>query len=178
MSGSAQGGNENIRANYLSDANETLMQTNHNAEATDQGKPLFHQDEISMTLKEFDAKLKHNDRSIKRIEESMVALYDKLDRTLQAEEPKIQSNRKVRKDSAIDKKNKKEKKLDKKNKKEKKLDKKNKKEKKLDKKNKNRDKAKGPKKTKSRKSIPVTERKKQTNTKDGKGMTKNAGKKR
>lgn len=158
MSGSAQGGNENIRANYLSDANETLMQTNHNAEATDQGKPLFHQDEISMTLKEFDAKLKHNDRSIKRIEESMVALYDKLDRTLQAEEPKIQSNRKVRKDSAIDKKNKKEKKLDKKNK--------------------NRDKVKGAKKTKSKKSIPVTERKKQTNTKDGKGMTKNAGKKR
>ena len=160
MSESAQEGNENIGTSYLPNANETQMQTNHDvaAVAADQGESLFHQDEITMTLKEFDEKLKDNDRSIKRIEESMATLYDKLDRTIQTEEPKIQSSRKVRKDSAIDKKNKKEKKLDKKNKK--------------------RDKIKGAKKTKSRKSIPATERKKQTNTKDKKRMTKNAGKKR
>ena len=158
MSESTQEGNENIGTSYLPNANETQMQTNHDVAAADQGESLFHQDEITMTLKEFNEKLKDNDRSIKRIEESMATLYDKLDRTIQTEDPKIQSSRKVRKDSAIDKKNKKEKKLDKKNK--------------------NRDKIKGAKKTKSRKSIPATERKKQTNTKNKKRMTKNAVKKR
>jgi hypothetical protein len=164
MSESAQGGGENI--------NEALMETNQGVASTkpqpNQSGSLFHQDEIKITLKEFDEKLKDNDRSIKRIEESMAALYDKLDRTLQVEEAKGQSNKRLKEDT----------KLDKKSKKEKKLDKKSKKEKKLDKKGKKKGKIKGNKKTKSAKVITTAERKKQTNSKNKKGRMKNAGKRK
>jgi hypothetical protein len=174
MSESAQGGSDNI--------NETLMETNHGAASAEpesnQSGSLFHQDEIKITLKEFDEKLKDNDRSIKRIEESMAALYNKLDRTIQVEESKVQSNRRSKKDTKLDKKSKKEKKLDKKSKKEKKLDKKSKKEKKLDKKGKKKGKVEANKKTKSAKAITTAEKKKQTNSKNRKGRMKDVGKRK
>jgi hypothetical protein len=162
MSESAQGGSDNI--------NETLMQNNEGAASAEpesnQSESLFPQDEIKVTLKEFDEKLKDNDRSIKRIEESMTALYDKLDRTIQVEESKVQSNRRSKKDTKLDKKSKKEKKLDKKSKKEKKLDKKSKKEKKLDKKGKKKGNVNRNKKTKSAKATTITERKRRANSKN------------
>lgn len=155
MSESTQAGNnDNI--------NETLMETNQGAPSAEPGSnqsgSLFHQEAIKITLKEFDEKLKDNDRSIKRIEESMAALYDKLDRTIQAEESKVQSNRRSKKDT--------------------KLDKKAKKEKKLDKKGKKKGKVKANKKTKSAKAITTAEKKKQTNSKNKKGRMKNVGKRK
>jgi len=170
MSESTQEGNDNandnIKASDLTTTDETLIQTNLGAEATEpQSNPtesLLHQDEIKMTLREFNQKLKDNDRSIKRIEESMVTLYKKLDKTPQVEESKI---------STMKLKKKKQKKLDKKGKKQKKLDKKGKKKSK---------KIKSGKKTKSAKAITNAEKKKtsRTNLNGKKGRMKNAGKKK
>jgi hypothetical protein len=116
-----------------------------------------------MALKEFTQKLETNDRSIKRIEESMAALYDKLERTPKTEELKVSSKKKSNK--------KKGKKLDKKGKKEKKLDKKGKKK---------SGKMKSGKKTKLARAITSPEKKKtrQTKLKDKKGRMKNAGSKK
>jgi hypothetical protein len=155
MSESAQGSSDNI--------NETLMEGAASAEPdSNQSGSFFHQDEIKITLKEFDEKLKDNDRSIKRIEESMAALYNKLDRMIQVEESKVQSNKRSKKDTKLDKKGKKDTKLDKKAKKEKKLDKKGKK--------------KG--KVKANKNTKTAEKKKQTNSKNKKGRMKNVGKRK
>src|SRR5262245_30515921 len=139
MSESTQGDNDNTKTSDLTTADEALIQTNLDADAiepqSNQNESLLHQDEIQMTFKEFTQKLRDNDRSIKRIEESMATLYDKLERTPKTEELKVSSKKesKKKKEKKLDKKGKKEK-LDKKGKKEKKLDKKGKKEKKLDKK--------------------------------------------
>jgi septation ring formation regulator EzrA len=112
-----------------------------------------------MTLKEFNQKIDDNDNSIKRIEESMAALYDKLDRTPQAEESITSSKKKLKK---------KERKLDKKGKKERKLDKKGKKA--------------GGKNTKLTKPITSSEKKKTRRTssknKNNKGRMKSASKKK
>jgi uncharacterized coiled-coil protein SlyX len=166
MSESTQEGNDNTKRDDLTTADKALIQTNLDAEATElQSSPSesLHQDEIQMTLKEFNQKLKDNDRSIKRIEESMTALYDKLDKTSQTEKSKISTKKKLKK--------KKEKKLDKKGKKGKKLDKKGKKEAKR---------IKSGEKAKSAKAIPNTEIKKtrRTNSKDKRGRIKVAGKKK
>ncbi|HZD34018.1 MAG TPA: hypothetical protein VE130_02340 [Nitrososphaeraceae archaeon] len=151
MSESAQGGSDNI--------NETLMQTNQSAASAEpESNQSGHQDEIEITLKEFDEKLRDNDRSIKRIEESIIALYDRLDRTFQAKGSRVQSNKRSKKDSELEKKSKKEKKLDKKGKK--------------------KGEVKGNKKTKPAKAITTTESKKRTNSKNQKGRLKNAGKRK
>jgi hypothetical protein len=166
MSESTQEGNDNTKTSDLTTTDEALIQTNLDAEATEpqsnQNESL-HQDEIQMTLKEFTQKLRDNDRSIKRIEESMAALYDKLERTPEMEESKVSSKKKSKK--------KKEKKLDKKGKKEKKLDKKGKK--------KSRKTSSGEK-TKSTKAIKNTEKKntRRTNLKGKKGRMKNAANKK
>jgi uncharacterized coiled-coil protein SlyX len=157
MSESTQEDNDNIKKNDLAATDETLIQTNMYTEATDSRLP---QDEIQMTLKEFNQKIKDNDRAIKRIEENIAALYNKLDKTPQVDESKISSKRKLKKKEKLDKKGKKEKKLDKKGKKEKKLDKKGKKEKKLDKKGKKEGKKiNRSEKTKPTKAITNTEKK-------------------
>ncbi len=166
MSESTQEGNDNTKTSDLTTTDEALIQTNLDAEATEpqsnQNESL-HKDEIQMTLKEFTQKLRDNDRSIKRIEESMAALYDKLERTPEMEESKVSSKRKSKK--------KKEKKLDKKGKKEKKLDKKGKK--------KSRKTSTGEK-TKSAKAITNTEKKntRRTNLKGKIGRMKNAANKK
>ena len=100
MSKSAQEDSENITINELAAIDGTLIQGNliadsnpvseNYAEATETQSNsnesfLLLQDEIQMTLKEFNQKIDDNDNSIKRIEESMAALYDKLDRPPQAE---------------------------------------------------------------------------------------------
>ena len=120
MSKSAQEDSENIITSQLVATDETLIQDNliadsnpvpeNFAEATETQSNsnesfLLLQDEIQMTLKEFNQKIDDNDNSIKRIEESMAALYDKLDRTPQAEESITSSKKKSKK---------KERKLDKK----------------------------------------------------------------
>jgi hypothetical protein len=167
MSESTQEDNDNTKTSDLTTADEALIQTNLDEEATEpqsnQNESLLHQDEIQMTLKEFTQKLRDNDRSIKRIEESMAALYDKLERTPEMEESKVSSKKKSKK--------KKEKKLDKKGKKEKKLDKKRKK--------KSRKTSSGEK-TKSTKAIKNTEKKntRRTNSKGKKGRMKNAANKK
>jgi uncharacterized coiled-coil protein SlyX len=121
MSESTQEGNDNIKTSDLATTDDTLIQTNLNAEATElqsnQGESRLPQDEIQMTLKEFNQKIKKNDRSIKRIEESITALYEKLDKTPQAEQPKISSKKKLKKERKLGKKGKKERKLGKKGKK-------------------------------------------------------------
>jgi hypothetical protein len=177
MSEPTQEGNDNTKTSDLTTADEALIQTNLDAEATEpqsnQSESFLHQDEIQMTLKEFTQKLRDNDRSIKRIEESMAALYDKLERTPEMEESKASSKKKSKKG--------KEKKLDKKGKKEKKLDKKGKKEKKLDKKGKKKSgKMKSGKKSKLARAISSPEKKntRRTKLKDKKGRMKNAGKKK
>src|SRR4030095_14009679 len=116
MSESTQEGNDNTKTSDLTTTDEALIQTNLDEEATElqpnQNESLLHQDEIQMTLKEFTQKLRDNDRSIKRIEESMATLYDKLERTPKTEELKVSSKKESKKKE-------KEKKLDKKGKKEK-----------------------------------------------------------
>jgi hypothetical protein len=166
MSESTQEGNDNTKTSDLTTTDEALIQTNLDAEATgpqsNQNESL-HQDEIQMTLKEFTQKLRDNDRSIKRIEESMATLYDKLERTPKTEELKVSSKKESKK--------KKGKKLDKKGKKEKKLDKKGKKKSR---------KARSDEKTKSAKAITNTEKKntRRTNSKGKKGRMKNAANKK
>jgi uncharacterized coiled-coil protein SlyX len=174
MSKSAQEDSENIKTSKLAATDENLIQDNlvadsnpvseNYAEATETQSNsnesfLLLQDEIQMTLKEFNQKIDDNDNSIKRIEESMAALYDKLDRPPQAEESITSSKKKLKK---------KEKKLDKKGKKEKKLDKKGKKE--------------GRKNTKLTKAITSSEKKKTGRTssknKNNKGRMKSASKKK
>ncbi len=184
MSKSAQEDSENITINELAATDGTLIQGNliadsnpvseNYAEATETQSNsnesfLLLQDEIQMTLKEFNQKIDDNDNSIKRIEESMAALYDKLDRTPQAEESTTSSKKKLKK---------KERKLDKKGKKERKLDKKGKKERKLDKKGKKA----GRKNTELTKPITSSEKKKTRRTssknKNNKGRMKSASKKK
>jgi hypothetical protein len=183
MSESTQEGNDNTKTSDLTTADEALIQTNLDAEATEpqsnQNESLLHQDEIQMTLKEFTQKLRDNDRSIKRIEESMATLYDKLERAPKTEELKVSSKKesKKKKEKKLDKKGKKEKKLDKKGKKEKK----EKKEKKLDKKGKKKSrKTRSDEKTKSAKAITNTEKKntRRTNSNGKKGRMKNAANKK
>jgi hypothetical protein len=187
MSESTQEDNDNTKTSDLTTADEALIQTNLDEEATEpqsnQNESLLHQDEIQMTLKEFTQKLRDNDRSIKRIEESMATLYDKLERAPKTEELKVSSKKesKKKKKEKLDKKGKKEKKLDKKGKKEKKLDKKGKKEKKLDKKGKKKSrKTRSDEKTKLAKAITNTEKKntRRTNSKGKKGRMKNAANKK
>ncbi|MGC2308772.1 MAG: hypothetical protein WA461_10230 [Nitrososphaeraceae archaeon] len=174
MSKSAQENSENITISELAATDETLIQGNliadsnpvseNYAEATETQSNsnesfLLLQDEIQMTLKEFNQKIDDNDNSIKRIEESMAALYDKLDRTPQAEESITSSKKKLKK---------KERKLDKKGKKERKLDKKGKKA--------------GRKNTKLTKPITSSEKKKTRRTssknKNNKGRMKSASRKK
>ena len=124
MSKSAQEDSENIKTSELAATVETLIQDNLVADSNPVSENyaeaaktqsnsnesfLLLQDEIQMTLKEFNQKIDDNDNSIKRIEESMAALYDKLDRTPQAEESITTSKKKLKK---------KERKLDRKGKKE------------------------------------------------------------
>ena len=126
MSKSAQEDSENITISELAATDGTLIQSDliadsnpvseNYAEATETQSNsnesfLLLQDEIQMTLKEFNQKIDDNDNSIKRIEESMAALYDKLDRMPQAEESITSSKKKLKK---------KERKLDKKGKKQRK----------------------------------------------------------
>ena len=174
MAKSAQEDSENITINELAATDGTLIQGNliadsnpvseNYAEATETQSNsnesfLLLQDEIQMTLKEFNQKIDDNDNSIKRIEESMAALYDKLDRTPQAEESTTSSKKKLKK---------KERKLDKKGKKERKLDKKGKKA--------------GRKNTELTKPITSSEKKKTRRTssknKNNKGRMKSASKKK
>jgi hypothetical protein len=174
MSKSAQEDSEIITISELAATDETLIQSNliadsnpvseNYAEASEtqfnsNESFLLLQDEIQMTLKEFNQKIDDNDNSIKRIEESMAALYDKLDRTTQAEESITSSKKKLKK---------KERKLDKKGKKERKLDKKGKKA--------------GRKNTKMTKAIANSEKKKTRRTssknKNNKGRMKSASKKK
>ena len=204
MSKSAQEDSEIITISELAATDETLIQGNliadsnpvseNYAEASETQSNsnesfLLLQDEIQMTLKEFNQKIDDNDNSIKRIEESMAALYDKLDRTTQAEESITSSKKKLKKkERKLDKKGKKERKLDKKGKKERKLDKKGKKERKLDKKGKKerkldkKGKKAGRKNTKMTKAIANSEKKKTRRTssknKNNKGRMKSASKKK
>src|ERR687892_1401580 len=166
MSESTEGGNDNTKTSDLTTIDEALIQTNLDAEAngpqSNHNESFLYRDEIQMTLKEFNQKLKDNDISIKRIEESMAALYDKLERTPKMEESKVSSKKKSKK--------KKGKKLDKKGKKKKgkKLDKKGKKKKgkKLDKKGKKKSrKIKSVEKTKSARGIARLEKKNTRRTK-------------
>ena len=121
MSKSTHEDNDNIKTNDLVTNDETLIQDNLEEEDTEtQSTPsesLLFQDDIQTTLKEFNQKINENDRSIKRIEESMAALYYKLDRTPEAEESKTSSKKKSKKKKGrkLDKKGKKGKRLDKKN---------------------------------------------------------------
>ncbi|MGH9994786.1 MAG: hypothetical protein ACRD4J_06080 [Nitrososphaeraceae archaeon] len=174
MSKSAQEDSENITISELVATDGTLIQGNliadsnpvseNYAEVTETQSNsnesfLLLQDEIQMTLKEFNQKIDDNDNSIKRIEESVATLYDKLDRTPQAEESITSSKKRLKK---------KERKLDKKGKKERKLDKKGKKE--------------GRKNTKLTKAITSSEKKKTRRTssknKNNKGRMKSASKKK
>jgi hypothetical protein len=167
MSESTQEDNDNTKTSDLTTADEALIQTNLDEEATEpqsnQNESLLHQDEIQMTLKEFTQKLRDNDRSIKRIEESMATLYDKLERAPKTEELKVSSKKESKK--------KKKEKLDKKGKKEKKLDKKGKKKSR---------KTRSDEKTKLAKAITNTEKKntRRTNSKGKKGRMKNAANKK
>ena len=157
MSESTQEGNDNTKTSDLTTADEALIQTNLDAEATEpqsnQNESLLHQDEIQMTLKEFTQKLRDNDRSIKRIEESMATLYDKLERAPKTEELKVSSKKESKK--------KEKEKLDKKGKK------------------KSR-KTRSDEKTKLAKAITNTEKKntRRTNLKGKKGRMKNAANKK
>jgi hypothetical protein len=77
MSGSALEDNDNIKRNGLVANNETLIGHNRNAEATAPRstsiESLLFQEEIQMTLREFNQQIKGYDRSIKRIEKRMAA---------------------------------------------------------------------------------------------------------
>ena len=111
MSESTQEGNDNTKTSDLTTTDEALIQTNLDAEATEpqsnQNESFLHQDEIQMTLKEFTQKLRDNDRSIKRIEESMAALYDKLERTPEMEESKVSKKKSKKKKKKLEKRGKK-----------------------------------------------------------------------
>ena len=164
MSESGQDNKDNIKTNHQVTADETLIQDNLDAEAdleSSSSDSSLLQDEIQMTLKEFNQKIKDNDRSIKRIEESMAALYDKLDRTPEVVEGSGTSSKKKLKKKKLDKKGKKEKKLDKKGKKQGK-------------------KMKGRKNANSAKATTSPEKKKtrRTISKNNKGRIKNATKKK
>ena len=164
MSESTQDNKDNIKTNHQVTADETLIQDNLDAEADlepSSSDSSLLQDEIQMTLKEFNQKIKDNDRSIKRIEESMAALYDKLDRTPEVVEGSGTSSKKKLKKKKLDKKGKKEKKLDKKGKKQGK-------------------KMKGRKNANSAKATTSPEKKKtrRTISKNNKGRIKNATKKK
>jgi uncharacterized coiled-coil protein SlyX len=101
MSGSALEDNDNIKRNGLVGNNEALIVDNRNAEATEPGsassESLLFQEEIQMTLREFNHQIKEYDRSIKRIEKRMAALYVKLDRIPEAEESNTSSKKKSKK---------------------------------------------------------------------------------
>ena len=184
MSESGQDNKDNIKTNHQVTADETLIQDNLDADLkSNSSDSSLLQDEIQMTLKEFNQKIKDNDRSINRIEESMAALYNKLDRTPEVVEGSETSSKKKlkKKEKKLDKKGKKEKKLDKKGRKEKKLDKKGRKEKKLDKKGKKQGrKMKRSENANSAKATTSAEKKKtrRTISKNNKGRIKNASKKK
>ena len=174
MSESGQDNKDNIKTNHQVTADETLIQANLDAEAdlkSNSSDSSLLQDEIQMTLKEFNQKIKDNDRSIKRIEESMAALYDKLDRTPEVVEGSETSSKKKLKRKKLDKKGKKEKKLDKKGKKEKKLDKKGKKQGRKMKRSENANSAKATTSAEKKKT-------RRTISKNNKGRIKNASKKK
>ena len=122
MTDLTQEGN-NIRPSELPATDGTLVQTNSDPEVTEyQSIPIesfVPQDEIQMTLKEFNEKIKDNDISIKRLEKSLAVLYDKLDKAPLTQELKVSSkkSKKKKKGKKIDKKGKKGKKIDKKGKK-------------------------------------------------------------
>ena len=164
MSESTQDNKDNIKTNDLVTADETLIQDNLDAEAdlkSSSSDSSLLQDEIQMTLKEFNQKIKDNDRSIKRIEENMAALYDKLDRTPEVVEGSKTSSKKKLKKKKLGKKGKKEKKLGKKGKKQAK-------------------KMKGRENANSAKATTRSEKKKtrRTISKNNKGRMKNASKKK
>ena len=164
MSESTQDNKDNIKTNDLVTADETLIQDNLDAEAdlkSSSSDSSLLQDEIQMTLKEFNQKIKDNDRSIKRIEENMAALYDKLDRTPEVVEGSKTSSKKKLKKKKLGKKGKKEKKLGKKGKKQAK-------------------KMKGRENANSAKATTRSEKKKtrRTISKNNKGRIKNASKKK
>ena len=165
MSESTQEGNDNTKTSDLTTTDEALIQTNLDAEATEpqsnQNESFLHEDEIQMTLKEFTQKLRDNDRSIKRIEESMAALYDKLERTPEMEESKVSKKKSKKKKKKLEKRGKKGKKLEKRGKK------------------KSR-KTRSGGKTKSAKAITYTEKKntRRTNLKGKKERMKNAANKK
>jgi uncharacterized coiled-coil protein SlyX len=122
MTDSTQEGNNNIRPSELPATDGTLVQTNSDPEGTEyqsiSSESFVPQDEIQMTLKEFNEKIKDNDISIKRLEKSLAALYNKLDKTPLTQELKVSSKKsKKKKGKKIDKKGKKGKKIDKKGKK-------------------------------------------------------------
>ena len=174
MSESGQDNKDNIKTNHQVTADETLIQANLDAEAdlkSNLSDSSLLQDEIQMTLKEFNQKIDDNDRSIKRIEESMAALYDKLDRTPEVVEGSETSSKKKLKRKKLDKKGKKEKKLDKKGKKEKKLDKKGKKQGRKMKRSENANSAKATTSAEKKKT-------RRTISKNNKGRIKNASKKK
>ena len=159
MTDLTQEGNNNIRSAKLTATDGTLIETNPDPEGTEYqsvaSESFVSQNEIQMTLEEFNDKIKDNDISIKRLEKSMAALYDKLDKTPLTQEPKVSSKKSKKK----------------KGKKGKKIDKKGKKGK--------GKKIKRNKKTNSAKASINTERRKtlRTNSKGKKGQTKIAGKK-
>jgi uncharacterized coiled-coil protein SlyX len=122
MTDSTQEGNNNIRSSELPANGGTLIQTNPDTEGTESqsipSESFLPQDEIQMTLKEFNDKIKENDISIKQLEKSLAVLYDKLDKTPLTQAPKVSSKKsKKKKGKKIDKKGKKGKKIDKKGKK-------------------------------------------------------------
>jgi hypothetical protein len=122
MTDSTREGNNNIRPSELPATDGTLVQTNSDPEGTEYqsipSESFVPEDEIQMTLKEFNEKIKDNDISIKQLEKSLAMLYDKLDKTPLTQEPKVSSKKsKKKKGKKIDKKGKKGKKIDKKGKK-------------------------------------------------------------
>jgi hypothetical protein len=141
-----------IASNY-SKSSESSESSESSVSETSESEPqILVQNDIQMMLNDFNQKIEENDRSIKRIEESITALYGRLDKTYNGETT-TSSPKKMNK-----KEDKKQKKMNKKeDKKQKKMNKKeDKKQKKM---NKKEDKKKG-KGSKSSKGITKSEKKK------------------
>lgn len=101
MSGSALEDNDNIKRNGLIANNEALIGDNRDAEPTESrsasSESLLFQEGIQTTLRSFNQQIKEYDRSIKRIEKRMAALYVKLDRIPETEESNTSSKKKSKK---------------------------------------------------------------------------------
>jgi hypothetical protein len=108
-----------IASNYSKSSESSESSESSVSETSESEAQILVQNDIQMMLNDFNQKIEENDRSIKRIEESITALYGRLDNTYNGEtttsSPKKMNKKEDKKQKKMNKKeDKKQKKMNKK----------------------------------------------------------------